>query len=497
MSTKDRTNSIWEKVDLPEYERIRGDTRADVCIIGGGLSGLSIAYELAKRGKKVVLLESFRIGSGQSGRTTAHLSCQLEENFVDLIKMHDLPVVKTFLEAHRGAIDYIETMVGQEDISCDFRRVDGFLFRGQNVKEDFLMREHGAGVQCGINLRPVSQTPLLKKKIPGLRFTEQAQFHPMKYMKGLLRALDDLGVVIHENTRVTEIENSSPELSHIKTEHGHEVVADFVVVATDSPINNRFHIHTKQYAYRTYSIALELKSPSENVLLWDTESPYHYVRVHEDRLIVGGEDHRVGKSPAHNPFTQLEKWARAHFDNLGDITDKWSGQVFEPADVIGYIGKNPGTEKNIFIATGYSGSGMTSAIIAAEIIPALIEKGSHPLADIYDPKRPPLRNLTEFVLENMDSAIQYSDWLSAGEVKMEEEIPEDTGCLIRHGLSKSCVYHEKGDSFERKSAICTHLGGIVHWNDIEKTWDCPAHGSRFNTHGKPIEGPAITELPES
>ena len=140
---------------------------------------------------------------------------------------------------------------------------------------------------------------------------------------------------------------------------------------------------------------------------------------------------------------------------------------------------------------------MTSAIIAAQIIPNLIEKRFHPLAEIYDPKRPPLRNLTEFVKENVNVAIQYSDWLTGSDVDSESQIPEDTGCLMRHGLTKACVYHEQGDNFERKSAVCTHLGGIVHWNDIEKTWDCPAHGSRFNTHGTPIEGPAISELPET
>ena len=140
---------------------------------------------------------------------------------------------------------------------------------------------------------------------------------------------------------------------------------------------------------------------------------------------------------------------------------------------------------------------MTSAIIASHIIPNLIENRFHPLSEIYDPKRPPIHNLTEFVKENMNVAYQYTDWLTGSEVKSEEDIPEDTGCLIRQGFSKNCVYHEQGDNYERKSAVCTHLGGIVHWNDIEKTWDCPAHGSRFNTHGTPIEGPAISELPES
>ncbi len=497
MSIKDRTDSVWETVSLPTFSEIKKDSRTEVCVIGGGLSGVSIAYELAKRGKKVTLLESFRLGSGQSGRTTAHLSCQLEEDFSHLMKMHDLETIRKFLEAHRSAIDSIEDIVGLEEIHCDFKRVDGYLFLGNNVSENYLSEEHDAGKKCGIILDPVLHTPLLKEKRSGLKFSAQAQFHPLKYMKGLIECLVDLGVTIHENTRVTEIENPTPDLSLIRTEHNFDIQADYVVVATDTPINTRFHIHTKQHAYRTYSIALALTREMENVLLWDTEDPYHYIRIHENKLIVGGEDHRSGQMPDADPFARLESWARSHFDCVGAVTDRWSGQVYEPADVIGYIGKNPGTDRNTYIATGYSGIGMTSAVIASHIIPNLIDKRFHPLADIYDPKRPPLRNMTEFVKENLNVAIQYTDWMTGSDVKTEEEIPEDTGCLMRHGLTKACVYHEQGDHFERKSAVCTHLGGIVHWNDIEKTWDCPAHGSRFNTHGTPIEGPAISELPET
>lgn len=496
MSIKDRTDSVWETVGLPTFSEIKEDLRTEVCVIGGGLSGVSIAYELAKRGKKVVLLESFRLGSGQSGRTTAHLSCQLEEEFYELTKMHDLETIRKFLEAHRSAIDTIEQIAAQEEISCDFKRVDGYLFQGDNVSADFLHKERDSALKCGMILDPVMRTPLLKKKVPGLRFGQQAQFHPLKYMNGLIKCLVDLGVTILENTRVTGIENPTPDLSVIQTEHNFDVQADYVVVATDAPINNRYIIPLKQAPYRTYSVTFELTREVENVLLWDTEDPYHYIRVHENKLIVGGEDHKVGQSPETNPFDELERWTRENFDFVGAVADRWSGQVWEPVDTIGYIGKNPGTERNTFIATGYSGSGMTSAIIASHIIPNLIEDRFHPLADIYDPKRPPLRNMTEFVKENVNVAFQYTDWLTGSEVKSEDEIPEDSGSTMRHGLTKSCVYHEKGDCFERKSAVCTHLGGIVHWNDIEKTWDCPAHGSRFNTHGTPIEGPARIELPE-
>lgn len=496
MNLKDRTESVWEGISLPQFNPVQSDHKTETCIVGGGITGISIAYQMAKRGHKVTLVEAFRLGSGQTGRTTAHLTTQLEEQFVELLKLHDKQTVSTFLEAHRKAIDVMEDIIEKENISCDFKRVDGYLFCGNNFDSDKLREEQAAAKECGLDLEFSDDTPLLKNAVESLKFTHQGQFNPMKYIAGLVRVLKELDVTIYEGTHINDIRQEDKETWILQTDQNYSILADKLIVATNTPVNNRFYIHTKQSAYRTYSMAFKLNEKAkEDVLLWDTEDPYHYIRFVEDMMVIGGEDHKTGQDPEHDQFLSLEQWSRANFPFLGDVLWKWSGQVFEPMDQIAFIGKNPGHEKNVWISTGESGIGMTSATIASLIIPDLIDRGDHPWAKVFDPSRSVVHGLRDFIQENANVAVQYTDWVTPSEVKSIEEIPVDCGGVVREGVTKSCVYHDT-DHFEKKSAICPHLGGIVQWNDIEKTWDCPCHGSRFNTKGKVIEGPSIIDLME-
>jgi len=496
MNIKDRTDPIWDGTSTQDYPSLNKNITTDICVVGGGITGLSIAYQLAKRGRKVTLVEAFKIGSGQTGRTTAHLTCQLEETFTDLLKIHDQETLSTFLEAHRKAIDVMEEIVVNENISCDFKRVDGYLFQGDESNPQNLEQEKESAKQCGIELDYIEVTPLLNETKPSLRFPRQAQFNPLKYIKGLLRVLRELDVDIYEETHIKDFRQDNRKDWVLLTDKNDRIEANHLIVATNTPVNNRFYIHTKQSAYRTYAMSFKVTNPiKEECLLWDTEDPYHYVRFVEDRLVVGGEDHKTGQHPEHDPFEKLENWSRRKFPFIKEVTSKWSGQVFEPMDQIGFIGRNPGLVYNCYISTGESGIGMTSATIASLIIPDLIIKGSHPWAKTFDPSRRMTHALSEFIHENANIAFQYKDWILEGKGTHVEDIPVDSGSVLSEGLlSKSCVYHEDGDHFEKKSAICTHLGGIVHWNDIEKTWDCPCHGSRFNTKGNVIEGPAVSDL---
>lgn len=494
MRNKDRTSSIWETIELPKFNPLNQNQKIETCIVGGGITGISIAYQMAKRGHKVLLVEAFGLGSGQTGRTTAHLTCQLEDQFVNLLKMHDEKTLRIFLDAHRSAIDVIENVIEIENISCDFKRLDGYLFQGKNFDLKKMEQEQEAGRKCGIELDLIQVAPLLKEPSLALRFPRQAQFNPLKYIQGLVRVLKELDVAIYEGTHVKDIRQEDRKSWKLLTDGDFLIECQNLIVATNTPVNNRFHIHTRQFAYRTYGIAFKLEqSFKEQCLLWDTEDPYHYIRFVDDTLVVGGQDHRTGQEPEGDPFLALEEWSRQKFSFIKEVKKKWSGQIYEPMDQIGFIGRNPGLEKNCYISTGESGIGMTSSAIASLIIPDLIDKGEHPWASVFDPCRPPLTGIKEFIHENVNVAYQYKDWITPSEVKDEKSIPIDTGSVIREGITKSCIYHAE-DHFEKKSAICTHLGGIVHWNDIEKTWDCPCHGSRFNTEGKVIEGPAISDL---
>lgn len=493
---KDRSKSIWEEIEIPQYQSLNENLRTEICIIGGGMSGISTAYQLGKRGHKVILLESSRLASGQSGRTTAHLTYQLEDQLIDLVKQHDYEQLSLFASAHKKAIEIIEENIFLENISCDFKRLDGYLFLGQEGQMETLNEEVKIGKELGLDLQLVTEIPGFPNLGPAVVYPGQGQFHPKKYINGLLRAIKDLDVAIFEMSHVNEFKISDDQ-AKVVTEEGYEISARFLVVATDSPVNNRFYIHTKQAAYRTYVLGFKMDRKIEVPLLWDTADPYHYIRQSGDVLIVGGEDHRTGQNPKYDPFENLEKWARQQLPMLAEVSYKWSGQVFEPVDQFGYIGRNPGIDKNVFITTGESGIGMTSSTIASLLIPDLIEQIENPWEEIFDPSRVNFKGAKEFIKENVNIAVQYADWMKSSEVSRIEEIPVDHGCLMRDGFSKTCVYHNDTDNFERRSAVCTHLGGIVHWNEFEKTWDCPCHGSRFNPHGKVIEGPAKNDLMES
>lgn len=492
---KDRSKSIWEDVVLPPFSPLENNLKTDVCIVGGGISGISLAYQLGKRGKNVVLLESARIASGQTSRTTAHLTYQPEDQLKNLLKQHDKESLSTFMDAHARAIDLIEDIIFQENISCDFKRSNGYLFLGEHDSIETLTEEHKIGCEFGFDLQMVEQIPGFPNLGPAVVYPQQAQFHPLKYIAGLLRVLKDLPVKIFENSHVKEFHTYS-QGTRVVTNEGVEVEATDLVVTTDSPVNNRFYIHTKQAAYRTYAVGLKINKSIEIPLMWDTSDPYRYLRQNGDILIVGGEDHRTGQAPDTDPFPQLISWAREHFPWLGEVDYCWSGQVFEPTDEMGFIGRNPGINKNVYIVTGESGMGMTHATIASELISDLIERKDNPWEALFDPSRVNLKGTKEFLKENTNVAMQYADWITPAEVKDVHQIDPDKGALMREGLSLTCVYHSKGDEFEKKSAVCPHLGGIVHWNEIEKTWDCPCHGSRFNTQGKVIEGPAIDDLVE-
>ena len=473
------------EVNLPSIPSLREDLAADVCIVGGGIAGLTCAYTLVKHGKSVVLLDKGDIGFGQTARTTAHLTWILNDRYSDLESYFGLEGAKLAALSHASAIDYIEKIVQEEGIDCDFERVDGHLFLGSNDSSETLDKEYKTLKKMGKNVTR-SKNELV--------FPNQAQFHILKYLKGLLEAIVRLGGKIYNQTHVTSISEG-----FVKTESGNTVQATSIIVATATPINDRVIIHTKQAPYRTYVIAaLVPKNSITKGLYWDTEDPYHYVRthpydLHNDWLIVGGKDHKVGQEEdPNNRYDQLEKWARKRY-TCDKIQSKWSGQVFNTMDALGFIGKNP-LDKNIYIATGDSGNGITHGTIAGILIPDLIQGHRNQWASLYDPSRKTLKCTLTYVKENINTLIQYEDWLTPGDKIKMDEMALESGMILRKGLKKLAIYKDQSGKIHINSAVCPHLGACVRWNAAEKSWDCPCHGSRFDGCGKVITGPANNDL---
>jgi glycine/D-amino acid oxidase-like deaminating enzyme/nitrite reductase/ring-hydroxylating ferredoxin subunit len=502
----EKTQSLWmATASVSARSPLTDDTVVDVCIVGAGVAGLTTAYLLAQAGRSVVLLDDGPVAGGQSQRTTAHLSNALDDRYFEVEKIHGEDGSRLAAESHSAAIDKIESVVKLESIDCDFTRLDGYLFLAPGESRETLDRELAAARRAGLKgLEIVERAPLTSFDTgPCLRFPRQAQFHPLKYFAGLASAVERLGGRIYCGTHVSSIEGGNP--AKVTTKNGRTVHAQAVVVATNTPINDLLVIHTKQAPYLTYAISAEIPAGSvPKALYWDTLDPYHYIRTQpasdgKDMLVVGGEDHKSGQAKDQaERWDRLESWARERFPMMGQIKYRWSGMVMETTDGLAFIGPNPGDE-NVYIATGDSGMGMTHGTIAGMLLTDLIQVKENPWSKLYDPSRKPVWGMAwkDYVRENANVAREYvKDWLGGSEVASLDEIPKNSGAVMRDGLSKTAVFRDQQGELHKRSAICPHLGCIVHWNGAENTWDCPCHGSRFDPLGQVICGPANQSLAE-
>lgn len=480
------------------------DQVADVVVIGAGMAGLLCALELAERGRRVMVLERQGIGAGETGRTTAHLTALLDTRYYALAGMHGLEATRLVARSHLRAIAYLERVANAYRIECGFRRVSGFLYAAGDAQRKILEREWRAATDAGLSCELVRGAPLSVGADAALHVPEQAQFEPLRFLHGVAAVLASKGVAIHAPVTVQKFDSSSAS-DHVDltTSDGHHIRANHVIVATDSPINDVAVIHTKQAAYRTYAIAVGIENEAlVPALSWDLDDPYHYLRTAIDAptarpvLIVGGEDHRAGQElDTEQRWQRLENWARERFPNAGEVVSRWSGQVLETSDGLGFIGHNPGQER-VFVVTGKSGNGMTYSALGAELTADCIQGIKSPFQELYDPARKPLSlaALGHYALENLNTAAQYSDWLSPADVARVADIPAGTGAVLRRGVTRVAVYVDPVGVAHELSATCPHLGGVVAWNSAEKSWDCPCHGSRFDCYGKVLTGPASSDL---
>ncbi|WP_139925729.1 FAD-dependent oxidoreductase [Hymenobacter sp. DG01] len=490
---------------LPSFQPLTSNLTADVVVVGGGIAGLTTAYLLGLEGKKVVLLEDGELASGETGRTTAHLSFALDDRYTTLEQLFGEEGARLAADSHRAAVDRIERIVKQEQIDCDFTRLPGYLFLPQNGTVQELDDEQKAAHRAGL----VDVERLPDAGAQGFRtgeclvFPNQGQFHILKYLRGVAQAIEQQGGRIFTRTHVKTVHGGSD--ARVVTDGGQEVRAQAIVLATNTPFNDLVVMHTKQHPYRTYVIGARVpKGSVTKALYWDTADPYHYIRLQEvenadyDLLIVGGEDHKTGQEP--NPEENLrclETWTKDHFPTAGQIDYRWSGQVMEPVDGLGYAGRNPLDDDNVYIITGDSGHGMTHGTLGPIIITDLILGRENPWAKLYDPGRVTvkLESVKEYVKENLNVAAEYTELLTGGEAKTAEEVAPGTGAVIGRGPLKVAVYKDPAGQVHECSAVCPHLHCIVHWNGLENSWDCPCHGSRFDAYGKLLAGPANSDLP--
>lgn len=485
--------SLWADTDpILDFLPLDRSIEVDVCVIGAGMAGITTAYLLAKEGKKVCVLESHHVGSGQTSKTTAHFTAVLDRRYSEIESLHGEAAAKLVVQSHTSAIELVRQIIVDEKIECDMQNVNGVLF-GDGTYVDTIAKEYEACTRLGLKTKlDKNQFSNALLQGPALIFPNQLQLHPLKYLKALVAKTVKGGTQIFTGTKVTDIEEAAK--INVKTEHGKTVTCSSLVVATNSPINDRFVMHTKQAPYRSYVVGFRLRQELTPGLYWDLSNPYHYVRVHKDILLVGGADHKTGQEedPLRR-YRDIEVWTRIRFPFADEIVYRWSGQVMEPQDGLAFIGHNPGNNR-IYIVTGHSGNGMTYSTLGAWLICDQICERENPWEQIYAPNRINLKSVGTFVSENANVAAQYAKWLSLKGRPEMDDFPRGQGVVFRHGIKMVAAYKSNEGKWSYQSATCPHLGGVVTWNKAEKSWDCPCHGSRFDCHGHVIDGPAISDL---
>lgn len=536
--TTGATDPVWIHQEpyssRPTFKPLNEDIKTQTCVVGAGISGISIAYELVKRQQEVVLLEAREVLSGETGRTSGHLSNALDDEYVNIEKKHGREGAKAAADSHTWAIERVGQISQELGIDCDYHvlpayRCSQFSKNGESSEDhakdvDQMKAEAKVAKELGLDAQYREGFALKgwqgeHDQRDALVISGQAAFHPTKYLNGLLKWLKKQdNFKCYTNTRVMLVEEKGMELLgfgskevHIQTEEGHHVRCQNAVEATGIPLQKLSMIVEIEF-YRTCCVALKVpKGSIEDCLLYDTGDPYTYVRLTKcddqyDYLIVGGGDHKVGQERTLPHFEELEEWARERFPQCTSVDYRWSGQIFEPVDYMAFIGKNPGCDYT-YIVTGDSGNGLTHGVLASRLIADEIAPQPSPaddlagldwaaIAKLYSPSRlgSILKSAPTMLAHDIQINMQYKRFLESDIQDIEDLAPGTGGVLNPKLKLPVAIYKDEKGNVTEMSALCPHLKGIVCWNQTEKTFDCPIHGSRFSPQGLCLTGPAKSNL---
>jgi glycine/D-amino acid oxidase-like deaminating enzyme/nitrite reductase/ring-hydroxylating ferredoxin subunit len=499
-----RTTPYWsDSASLPTFPKLQHDQRVDVLVVGGGLTGLTAAYLLTKAGKKVALVERDRCAQIDTGHTTAHLTMVTDDRLTDLASRFGRDHAQAVWDAGLAAIGQIDEIRREHGIDCAFEWVEGYLHAPlQEVTDSEVasLRENAAlAAAAGFDATFVDGVPLLS--VPGIRFEGQARFHPRKYLAGLAGILQAAGADIYEQSAAEEF-SDDPISAKV---NGHTVTCDDIVLATHNPLVGVSGIvgatvfQTKLALYTSYVVAGRVPSGAvPDALFWDTADPYHYLRLDRDRdfdlVIFGGEDHKTGQvATTADCYATLEKKLRSLLGEV-EITHHWSGQVIETPDGLPYIGE---MTPHQYAGTGFAGNGMTFGTLTAMMVTEAILGRTNPWASLFDPARKAItRGAWQYLKENADYPYYLiRDRFAGAESRSLRAVKRGSGKIVERNGKKVAAYRGDDGATILRSATCTHMGCVVGWNDAERTWDCPCHGSRFKPDGQVLSGPAESPLP--
>ena len=500
MINRDGANvSLWQDSVQPYKPGKAAATRQvyDVIIVGGGITGVSTALRLQDSGKKCLLLEAVNLCFGTTGGTTAHLNTLLDVPYSEISKKFSRDTSKTVADATKDAIQLVGKNITQYDIDCGFSGANGYLFAANGKQEDELESLLKASKEAGLDIDYCDNLPVPCSFTKAVRASGQAKFHPLPYVYALAKAFEKAGGVIQQDCRVTGVdENGVLEV---------ETTVDIyrtrnVVYATHIPPGVNL-LHLRCIPYRSYAMALTLAHNNyPEDLSYDMEDPYHYYRTQEvngrSYFIAGGKDHKTAhEDNTSNRFLQLESHLGKFFD-IKEINYQWSSQFFESADGLPYIGHLPAHPENIFVATGFGGNGMVFSSVAALVLSEMLTTGKNKYDNIFNPNRvKPVAGFSNFISHNADVVKQFvGKWFSHEQLEELSNLAAGEGRVVEFENQKLAIYKSMEGQIYALNPACTHLKCEVKWNNAERSWDCPCHGTRYHYDGTVITGPADQDL---
>ncbi|MBA2504407.1 MAG: FAD-dependent oxidoreductase [Thermoleophilaceae bacterium] len=492
MSTTLASESLWIAT-APDSGRppLTSDLDVDVAVLGGGMLGVSAAVLLAEAGKTVALLEMNRVGLGVTGYTSAKVTSQHQILYSQIEGRFGEDGARAYAQANEDAIERIASWAAG-GIDCDFERQDAYVWTEEEGEVATLEDEHEAAHRAGLPASLVSNSPLPFPVLGALRFENQAQFHPRKFVLGMAERLEKAGGQIFEGTRATGVKDG--ETATVSTLGGASVRARTVILATHFPFLDRGLFFARMHAERSYCVGARLNVRPPDGMHISVESPSRSIRRYgEEWLIVGGEGHKSGQGgDTGERYERLEAYARERFD-VAEIPYRWSAQDPISSDGVPFVGKIAPGSKSILTATAFGKWGLTNGVAAAVMLADRVLGRENPWASTFDSSR--LKPSSDLVKENADVGVQMTKGhLTPAETRTVDDVKPGEGAIVRSGLEKVAVHRDDAGELHAVSSVCTHLYCQVAWNPAERSWDCPCHGSRFDPDGRVLEGPAVKDL---
>ena len=476
--------SIWSKtVDIAKRSTLPGDLKTEVAVIGAGLAGILTAYLLQRRNVKTIVLEANEIGSGQTKNTTAKITSQHYIIYSKLVKDFGFEKAQQYATANQQAIDDYRRIIREENISCRFEECPAYLYANDRQNTKVLEEEARAAQKLGINAEFTLETGLPFPVEGAVRFNNQAQFHPLAFLEAVLEKLD-----VYEHTRVNNVEENK-----IFTDYG-TVVAKQIVFASHFPfINMPGFYFARMHQERSYVIALENGAKLEGMYIGIDKDRLSF-RNFDELLLFGGGGHRTGENSVGGKYDFLSSRAKELYPESREV-GRWSAQDCMTLDGVPYIGQFSSSNPNWYVATGFGKWGMTSSMVAANLIADAIVGKENPCREVFSPSRfTPSASLKTFVTDMGQSVKGLSKQIFKIPEKTLASLPTGHGGIVEHDGQKVGVYRDEDGSIYAVSVRCPHLGCQLEWNPDEKSWDCPCHGSRFDYRGKLLNNPAQTDL---